>query len=64
MLMLKGVQTGRLSIEDCKKCIFGNTPGWTTPICDLKYTNFPTKCATLDEPSGKWSTFYFVLEEA
>ena len=58
------VETEKLSIEDCKKCLFGNTAGWTTPTCDLKYTNFHTKCATLDEPSGKWNTFYFVLEEA
>lgn len=64
MLMLKGVQTDKPSIEDCKKCIFGNTAGWISHTCDLKYTNFPTKCDTLDESSGEWRTSYFVLEEA
>ena len=58
------VETEKLSIEDCKKWLFGNTVGWAHPTCDLKYTNFPTKCATLDESSGKWKTFYFVLEES
>lgn len=57
------VETEKLSLEDCKECIFG-TKEKTRLSCDLKYTNFHTKCATLDEPSGKCKTFYFVLEEA
>ena len=65
MIYLDSVPSGEMSIEDCRKCIFGNDLIGTPRVtCDLKNANVPYKCCVLDLQTNQLDVGYFVLRDA